>query len=362
VPTPWVKPANPNLPALISEETLDILFYRLSRAAPPGEIHCVWHGGEPTLAGLNFYRQVVELQQHNQTPDHKFVNSMQTNGLLLNEEWLDFLATEGFEVGLSVDGSALVHDTHRRDLTGEGTYQRVAAVARLLKSYKIPTDLLCSVSAVSTENPLEVYEGLKQLGFNWMQFIPIIRRTLDPNGEEATPSYTLTPDAVTPESYNHFLTTIFDAWISQDTADYAIQLFSTMASIQAGNSPSLCYLSSTCGRVLVVEHGGSVYSCDHFVNPQHYLDSIHRNSLSNMLDSSQQVQFGQNKRDNLAVECRSCPVLIYCRGGCPKDRFATTFNPDPQRNVLCKGLKAFFSHAERPLRRLRARQLRQQQN
>lgn len=303
----------------------------------------VWHGGEPTLAGIDFYRHAVELQKKYLPAGWQCWNNLQTNGLLLNDEWCDFLAENNFDVGLSIDGSQYVHDTYRRDAGGNGTYERIHKNAQRLVKHGIRPDLLCTVTSTSSENPLAVYRGLRELNTGWVQFIPIIRR--DKNGN-------VTPDSITPDGYGKFLCDIFDEWILNDLGRTDVQLFAETAMVLSGGTASLCWMAPTCGKVLIVEHDGNVYSCDHFVNPEYRIGNIETAELQELINLPEQIKFGSDKRAKLPSQCKTCDWKSACNGGCPKDRFAKSDNGEEGLYYLCNGLRTFFSHAAPRLKRL----------
>ena len=324
-------------------DLLERLIRQYIEAAPGPVVSFVWHGGEPTLAGLDFYRRAVQLQKKYLPRGWEVWNNLQTNGVLLNDEWCRFLKENRFDVGLSVDGCESVHDRNRRDRGGKGTYQRVRRAAERLKSAGILPDLLCTVNAASTEDPLAVYRGLRELGTGWVQFIPIVVRL--PDGGMA-------PESVTPEGYGRFLNAVFDEWVTHDLGKLDVQLFAETARIWAGGQASLCWMAPTCGRVLIAEEDGGVYSCDHFVDAEHRIGSLQKDRLGALVDSPFQQDFGLRKRDALTDQCRRCPWLACCNGGCPKDRFALSRDGEEGQYYLCPGLEAFFAHAHGPLHRV----------
>ena len=299
-----------------------------------------WHGGEPTLAGLPFYKKVIELEKRYLPRGWQVWNNLQTNGLLLDENWCQFLAKNHFDVGLSIDGSQAVHDVNRRDLGGKGTWERVSRVVLNLQKAGIQPDLLCTVNAESCKDPLGVYQALRDFGTEWIQFIPIVVRLEDGS---------LAPESVTPEGYGDFLCRIFDEWMAHDLGKCDVQLFAETARIWAGGEASLCWMSPTCGRVLIAEEDGGIYACDHFVDHEHRRGTLGRERLSAMANSPAQITFGNAKQDNLTRECRECPWKSCCNGACPKDRFGYSQDGEPGQYYLCKGLKTFFAHAREPL-------------
>ncbi len=329
----------------MSFDLLEKLIRQTVAASPGPVVSFTWHGGEPTLAGLDFYRKALELEKKYLPKGWEAWNNLQTNGLLLNEGWCRFLKENRFDVGLSIDGSMEVHDLNRRLPNGAGTFERVSASIRRLRETGVEPDLLCTVNEVSQGKPLEVYRALRDTGAIWVQFIPVVIR--DARGGAA-------PGSVTPEGYGRFLTAVFDEWVRHDLGVLDVQLFAEMARIMAGGQASLCWMSPTCGHVLIAEEDGAVYSCDHFVDPEHRLGTLHEGSLARMAGGEFQRAFGLGKREKLTDECRACPYLRFCNGGCPKDRFGLSAEGQPGQYWLCPGLKAFFAHAQPVLERVMA--------
>jgi uncharacterized protein len=268
---------------------------------------------------------------------------LQTNGLLLDDAWCDFLAVEHFDVGLSIDGPAALHDRYRQDKHGRSSWAGAAAAVRRLQAHGIQPDLLCVVTADSAKEPLAVYRALRDLGTGWIQFIPLLRRT---EGSQVT------PDSVSSEGYGDFLIAVFDEWLGKDLGQTQVQLFAEMSLVWAGGAATPCQMAPTCGRVLVLERDGSVYACDHFVDPAHRLGDLAHSSLQELADSPAQRRFGDAKRDQMPALCRACPWLAVCNGGCPKDRILPSVQDDFALNYFCPGLRRFFTHAEKPLRQV----------
>jgi uncharacterized protein len=328
----------------MSDELLERFIRQYIKAGEGPEVRITWHGGEPTLAGLDFYRRAVELQKRYLPEGWACRNNLQTNGALLDDEWCAFLAEERFDVGLSVDGAEWLHDTYRKDYGGRGSYRKAAAAVRRLQAHGIQPDLLCTVTSSAARAPLAVYRALRELGTGWLQFIPIVRR----DGETG-----LTPDSVTAEGYGDFLCAVFDEWALRDIGRLDVQLFAEAARVWSGGAAGLCWMAPTCGRAIIVEMDGGVYSCDHYVYPEYRIGDIRTGELRDLADLPVQTRFGDDKRDRLNAQCRSCPWLPVCNGGCPKDRFVTGAGGGPTAgtdsetplNCLCAGLRRFFAHA-----------------
>ena len=327
----------------MSFDLLEKLIRQTIEAAEGPVVSFTWHGGEPTLAGIDFYKKAVELERKYLPRGWQAWNNLQTNGLMLNDSWCKFLRDNRFDVGLSIDGAAWVHDKNRRDRGGAGTYERVVKAARRLQAVGIQPDLLCTVNADSATDPLGVYRGLRELGTGWAQFIPIVVRL---------PDGSIAPESVTPDGYGDFLCAVFDEWVTHDLGELDVQLFAETARIWAGGEASLCWMAPTCGRVLIAEEDGGVYACDHFVDAEHRLGSLTNARLDALANSERQFQFGDLKRDALTDECKRCPWLPCCNGGCLKDRFGLSEDGEPGQYYLCRGLKRFFAHAHGPMTRV----------
>lgn len=303
------------------------------------EIHFTWQGGEPTLLGLAFFERVVALQEKHRPAGVRIHNSLQTNGVLLDDAWGEFLNGHDFLVGVSIDGPPELHDVYRRDRGGRPTAEAVLRGVRILRRFEVPFNALVCVHRANADSPLEVYRYLKSIGATFMQFIPIVRAV----GEK---SNDIAPYSVRPEQYGRFLIEIFDAWLARDVGRVFIQIIeSTLSSVVYGR-PTLCVFSETCGNALAIEHNGDLYACDHFVDAEHRLGNIMELPLHELAHSRRQQEFGLAKRDTLPSTCRDCEVLQLCRGGCPKNRITTSPTGEPGLNDLCTGYKAFFKHVQ----------------
>ena len=338
---------------VMSTELLEKMIKETVDASPGPTVSFVWHGGEPTLAGIPFFRKALQLERRHLPPGWNAWNNLQTNGLLLNDEWAAFLQRHHFDVGISIDGDELVHDTNRKDLGKHGTFARVTeAIEKCLKA-GIRPDLLCTVNAETVKDPLRVYRALRELHTGWIQFIPILVKEEDgPIVTENAPEVHLSKESITPEQYGDFLCAVFDEWITHDVGACDVQLFAEMAHVLTGSTASLCWMAETCGRVLIAEEDGAVYACDHFVDAEHRLGYLTQESFETLADKEEQKAFGLSKKTALTQECRNCPFLTICNGACPKDRFGLSKDGEPGQYYLCGGLKKFFAHAVTPLVRV----------
>jgi len=329
----------------MSDDLLEEYIVQHLDASPKLLVAFSWHGGEPTLLGLDYFRKIVALQHKHQRPGQRIVNGIQTNGTLLDEEWCRFFAAEGFYVGLSLDGPREFHDRYRLTKGQKPTHKQVVRAFKLLQRYRVPCDLLCVVHDRNVHYPIAVYRFFKEIGAEHLQFLPTVEHRPDlPGGVSC--------ETVPPDAYGSFLCGIFDEWVRYDVGKIVIQLFDETVRPALGMEHALCIFREACGDVPVVEHNGDFFSCDHFVNPEYRLGNIRETSLVEMLESAAQKEFGWAKRDALPRYCRECDVLEMCNGGCPKDRFLRTPNGEEGLNYLCAGYKRFFTHSRPYLEKL----------
>ena len=312
------------------------------------QVTVAWQGGEPTLMGLDFFRRSVEFQQRRRKPGVHVENSFQTNGILLSDEWCRFFRENDFLIGLSMDGPRALHDFYRKDKAGRGTFDRVVRAARLLQKHKVECNILCTVNSNNAAHPLEVYRFFRdELGFDYIQFIPIVERK-DESGFQA--EETVTDRSVQPGQFGRFLIEIFDEWVKTDVGKTFVLNFDGALAGWLGRAGTVCIFGPTCSLGMALEHNGDLYSCDHFVDAAHYLGNILKTPMIEIVASEQQRKFGMDKKDGLPRCCRECAVLSICNGECPKNRFSKTPDGESGLNYLCAGYKAFFKHADKPMR------------
>ena len=327
------------------------------------EVTVAWQGGEPTLMGLDFFRRSIELQREHVHPGQRILNTIQTNGTLIDDEWAAFFKEHDFLVGLSIDGPRELHDAFRVDKGGKGSFDRVMRGLSLLQKHDVDWNALTTIHSANGDHGLDVYRFLRdEAGAQFMQFIPIIERMTEPPGSNGSwsswrdrPLYVqegtyVTDRSVTAKQYGRFLIEVFEEWVRRDIGTVYVQMFDVALANWHGEPPSLCIHSETCGSALAIEHTGDLYSCDHFVEPKHKLGNIRELHMLDLVSSAQQRQFGLDKRDTLPQYCRECDVRFACHGGCPKDRFIETPDGEPGLNYLCAGYKGFFHHVDRPMR------------
>ena len=277
-------------------------------------------------------------------------NCIQTNATLLTDEWCRFFRENNFLVGVSIDGPQEFHDEYRRTVTGKPTFHKVMRGVSLLNKHGVEWNALATVNDFNADYPLDFYHFFKEIGCRFIQFTPIVERivtrkdglTLAPGmqGGEAG----LTDFSVTPEQWGSFLCTLFDEWVRHDVGTYYIQLFDATLANWVGQTPGVCTLSKTCGHAGVMEFNGDVYSCDHFVYPEHCLGNLNAKTMTEMMYSEQQQAFSKMKLQMLPQQCKECDFLFACHGECPKNRFLTDCYGNYGLNYLCKGYRRFFEH------------------
>jgi uncharacterized protein len=353
----------------MADELLETYLRQLIEAhhqAP--EVTIAWQGGEPTLMGLDFFRRTVEIAQRHLRPGQKAAYTIQTNGTRLDEEWAAFFREHDFLVGISIDGPRDLHDAYRVDKGGKGSFDRVIRGLGFLRDAGVEWNALTTVHAANGEHGREVYCFLRdECGARFVQFIPIIERVAEAAADGTVPwtswrdrpLYVQEGDVVTGrsiagEQYGRFLVDVFEEWVRRDVGTVYVQMFDVALANWAGEHPSLCIHSETCGLALALEHTGDLYSCDHFVEPRHKLGNITETPMLELITSGQQIRFGLDKRDTLPQYCLECDVRFACHGGCPKDRFITTPDGDAGLNYLCPGFKHYFHHIDQPMRTMTA--------
>ncbi len=322
---------------VMSSSLLEKYIVQHLEASDGSPVFFTWHGGEPTLAGVEFFRQAVAWQKKYRRPEQRVFNGIQTNATLLNHAWCRFFAEENFMVGVSLDGPQPFHDRFRKNRQGQPAFHRTMKGLDLLRAYGIPFEILCVVHRENVKNPLEVYRFFKSLGTRFITFLPLVeRRPGSPEGvsQESVPS----------RDFGEFLCTVFDEWKGKDIGRLQVQIFEEALRTAFHQDHTLCLFKKTCGRVPVVEWNGDFYSCDHYVDHSHLLGNIGKTDLQHLLDDSRQQAFGRAKSDNLPRYCLECDVLDMCNGECPRNRFVRTSSGEPGLNYLCEGYRLFFNH------------------
>ncbi|WP_261193296.1 anaerobic sulfatase maturase [Pseudoruegeria sp. SHC-113] len=327
-----------------------------SRKAGMKEVAFAWQGGEPTLLGLPFFERAVELQRTHCPDGIQISNSIQTNGILLDDDWARFLARENFLVGLSVDGPKSVHDRYRVDRQGRPTFDKVMQGGEILRRHRVEFNILCTVHRGNAGKGKTVYRFLRELGSPHIQFIPIVERAGSHGGLAAAPQIDaahaneITTWSVSPRAYGKFLCDIFDIWYRQDIGRVFVQFFETQIGLWSGGLASLCVFAETCGNALAMEHNGDLYACDHFVYPEYKLGNIGKAPMDELVWSERAKAFGAAKKETLTTQCQTCKFRFACNGGCPKHRLIASKDGEAGHNYFCESYTMFFHHAGGRLR------------
>ena len=329
------------------------------------EVQFVWHGGEPLVMGLDFYRQAMEFQRK-YADGKKVHNSLQTNGTLITREWARFFKENDFLLGVSLDGPRDIHDKFRRDKGGTPSFDKVMRGIELLDAEGVPFNTMSTVNSACEGRGLEVYRFLKGIGSHYMQFMPVMEHVRYPlaGGKENrkarpwivdpdTPGASLARWSVSDIGFGKFMCDIFDEWVRRDVGAYFVNLFDATLAGWCGVKPGLCVYGETCGDNAVLEHNGDLYPCDHFVYPKYLLGNIRERSVAEMMESDAMVRFGISKRTGLPRKCRACEWLHLCHGECPKHRFNRTESGETHLNALCGGYRKFFAHSEPYMKKMR---------
>lgn len=348
----------------MSFETLELLIKEYIEGVTGNEIVFSWQGGEPTLMGIDFFKKAISLQKKYSKPGQNIENDLQTNGTLLNNEWCVFLKENNFLVGLSIDGPKDIHDNYRIANNGDPTFDKVVASAKLLKKYGVPFNTLTCVNRLNAKRPLDVYRFLRrEIGSTYIQFIPIVEyksfenvapdhwesenitEQNDPKTSPDHPDSIVTNWSVDSLEWGYFLSKIFDEWLKRDLGKVLVNHFETLVAQHLGLQSQLCVYSEFCGKGVVVERDGGIYSCDHYVYPEYKVGNLHNDKLVDVVLSRQQVKFGYSKNETLPKQCKECEYLTDCWGECPKNRILKTQDGEHGLNYLCSGFKLFFAHA-----------------
>ena len=314
------------------------------------QVPFAWQGGEPTMLGVEFFREVVDLQRKIAPADIVVTNSLQTNGMLLDDTWGSFLKEAGFLVGISIDGPRKIHDKYRVDRAGRPTFDSVMRGLEVLQRCEVDHNVLTTVNRANGGKGREVYRFLKGLGVQFMQFIPIAERAgadglAGAPQVDMDPANMVTPWSVSPRVYGKFLCDVFDRWFARDIGEIFVQFFDVQVGLWLGHRSPLCVFAETCGNALALEHDGSLYSCDHYVYSEYKLGNIAETPMRQMIWSDRQRKFGRDKAETLTSQCRACRFRFACNGDCPKHRFARSKDGEEGHSYFCESYTMFFQHA-----------------
>ena len=334
---------------LMSDEMLEQFTREYIEAQTMNQVLFTWHGGEPLLRSIDFYRKALSLQQK-YAGGRRIDNVIQTNGTLLTDEWCEFFAQNHWLVGISIDGPQPDHDHYRLTAAGKPSWKKVMQSIKLLKKHGVEWNAMAVVNAYNANHPMEFYRFFKENGCQFLQFTPIVERlTRHEDGRTLASladknEISLSEASVAPEQWGYFLCAIFDEWVRKDVGKIFVEIFDCTLANWMGISPGICAYSKECGHAGVMEHNGDVYSCDHFVFPEYKLGNIRDHSLIDMLYGEQQQEFSRLKHSSLPRQCKECDMEFACHGECPKNRFMKDKYGDSGLNYLCPGYYHYYQH------------------
>ena len=326
--------------SIMNDETLENCIKQHFSASSGDTVLFTWHGGEPLLAGIDFYEKVVSIQKKQAPQGKNFLNGIQTNGTLITKEWSEFFAANRFVVGMSIDGPAVFHNVMRQNSNKRGSFEKTLDGYKLLRKYGLNPEIPCVVNSYNVKHPLVVYDFFKMLGANYITFLPLVEKEKPENNGVGLVSQA----SVRAFEYGLFLAAIFDKWVKNDIGAVKIQIFEEALRTAFNQEHSLCIFRERCGGVPVIEHNGDFYPCDHFVEKNRSLGNINKQNLEYLLNHPEQKAFGDIKWDTLPQYCIRCEVRKMCNGECPRNRFITSPDGEPRLNYLCEGYKYFFNH------------------
>lgn len=349
--------------ALLSEQLLEEFTRQYLEAQTMPQVLFTWHGGEPLLRPLSFYRKALELQRR-YGQGLQIDNCIQTNGTLLTDEWCEFLRENNFLVGISIDGPEHLNilrsyhasshlsphtsppSSHTSHLSLHTPFHDIMGGIGLLNKHGVQWNAMATVNAANADHPVEFYRFFRDIGCQFLQFTPVVEKgeRIEERGKRREDRGERKEECITPQQWGRFLCSVYDEWVRRDVGKIFVQLFDATLANWVGEPPGVCSMAPTCGHAAVMEADGSVYSCDHFVFPEYRLGNIKKMTLTAMLYGERQLHFGRQKRDALPRQCRECEFLFACNGECPKNRFINDCYGEPGLNYLCEGYRQFFAH------------------
>lgn len=328
-----------NIQVVMNDKTLGNCIKQHYSASSGDTVLFTWHGGEPLLAGIDFYEKALSIQRRYLPKGKSFVNGVQTNGTMVTKEWCEFFAANGFTVGISIDGPEVFHNAMRYNSSKGGSFEKMLNGYSMLRQHDINPEILCVVNSYNVRYPLIVYDFFKALGASYISFLPLVERRDKENGQVST-------ESVPAFEFGLFLSAIFDEWVKDDIGTVKIQIFEEALRTAFNQEHSLCIFRERCGGVPVIEYTGDFYPCDHFVETKRLHGNINKSGLEYFLKHPVQKAFGDAKWDTLPQYCMNCDVRNMCNGECPKNRFVTSPDGEPGLNYLCDGYQYFFNHCK----------------
>lgn len=324
-------------PGIMNEKVLERYIAQHLEASSAQTVFFSWHGGEPLIAGIDFFKKVVQLQEKYRHSGRHIINGVQTNGTLIDNNWASFLSENRFMVGISIDGPGDLHNRYRITADKKSSLASTLRGYGLLMKYNVICEILCVVHSLNVRFPMVVYSFFRELGAKYITFLPLVQISTDTKQG-------VTRATVPSAEFGRFLISVFDEWVGRDIGEIKIQIFEEAARSAFRQDHTLCIFKEECGNVPVIEHNGDFYTCDHYVNPENLVGNIMNDSIAAFLDSEKQMSFGKAKSSTLPRYCLKCEVKEMCNGECPKNRFIKTPDGEPGLNYLCKGYKMFFTH------------------
>ena len=343
----------------MSNDTLKAYIKQTIEAQRNNHVQFTWQGGEPTMMGLDFFENAMQLCEqyaNGKTLEHTF----QTNGILLNDDWCSFFKKYNILVGVSIDGPPVLHDAYRVTRAGKPTHAQVLKGIMLLKKHGVEFNTLTVVNSENVKHPKRVYQYLKEIGSSYIQFIPLVERESQSCSQTTftlaspdEPLATVTSWSVPALAYGKFLCDIFDVWVHSDVGAVFVNMFDSTFSAWCGQQSAMCHFTERCGHAFALEANGDLYNCDHYVYPEYRLGNIHHTAIVDCNSSQQAIEFGLQKQATLSAQCKQCPFKFACHGGCPKHRFERSANEQPKHNYFCQGYRMFFQHSAQYMKEMR---------
>jgi len=345
-------------PQRMSDEMLERFTEQYVHAQPSQDVLFTWHGGEPLLLGVDYFKKALRYQQPYRR-NYRIDNVLQTNGTLLNDDWCRFFKENNFLIGLSLDGPEHCHDKYRTNIGGRGSFAQTMKGLELLNKNGVEFNILSVVNDYNVQFPLEIYNFFKSTGSKYIQFSPVVERLdgetgLLKSGDDVGGK--LAEWSVPALAYGRFLNSIFDEWARKDVGTVYVTTFDSTLAGYVGAEPGTCIWAETCGHASALNVNGDLYACDHYVFPEFKLGNIRQKTITEMMLTDKQFQFGNDKRDQLSETCKRCNYLSLCNGECPKNRIQVQEGEKYPLNYLCSGLKHYFNHTE-PYMRFMANEL-----
>ena len=334
---------------IMSDDVLELFMKSYISAQTGDQVLFTWHGGEPMLRPLSFYKKVIAMQKQ-YADGRQISNSIQTNGTLLTDEWCEFLRANNFLVGISIDGPQEFHDEYRRTATGKPSWHKVMQGINLLKKHGVEWNAMAVVNSFNGEYPLDFYHFFKDNGCTYLQFTPVVERIMHYHDGRHLANINSPEDSeladfsISPQQWGTFLIAIFDEWVRNDVGKTFVEIFDCTLANWCNVPPGICVYSKNCGHAGVMEFNGDVYSCDHFVSPEYKLGNIRNQTIYEMMYGQKQEAFSRMKFNELPRQCRECELEFACHGECPKNRFVRDKYGEKGLNYLCEGYHAFYKH------------------